>query len=341
MENIRQALERARALNPGRADLPVHAAPPHAMFEPYVGNENPVDSEGREVALSLAHLESNRIIAHDDTDPRSRSFDMLRTQVLQSMDKKNWRILGITSPTPGCGKSVTAVNLALSIARQPDRSVLLVDLDLHKPHVASCLGANCESGVMSVLEGRTSLSSTIIQARAGNCHVVVLPAERATSDSSAWMASRPMNAMLQDIKRDYRSHYIIVDLPPMLSSDDVIAVLPQLDCLLLVAAVGKSTTAEIEECNKHLQAAEVVRLVLNKASEPNAQYYSYYPPRPRQPRRRKGRIALLAGFIGILLLAGALSFAFFRPPIGLSRVDQSPIDRLTSLAKQLNPSKSH
>ena len=105
------------------------------------------------------------------------------------------------SPSPGCGKTVTAINLAFSIARQPERSALLVDLDLQKPQVASTLGLNCESGVVSVLEGRTSLSSAIIRARVGESCIMVLPAETSTSSSSAWMASRAMEHMLQEIKR--------------------------------------------------------------------------------------------------------------------------------------------
>jgi protein-tyrosine kinase len=282
MDNIRQALERARELNVGGAGQKGHAplSPPRLPFEPNVGIENPVDTRIPEIALNVEYLESKRIIAHDDTDPRSKPFDMLRTQVLQPMDQKGWKILGITSPTPGCGKTVTAINLAFSIARQPDRSVLLVDLDLQKPQVANSIGVKRESGVVSVLEGRTSLSNAIIQARVGNHRVLVLPVENSTSGSSALVASRAMSTLLQEIRRDYRSATVILDLPPMLSSDDVIAVLPQLDCVLLVAAVGTSTVSQIEECNNHLQSAEVIRFVLNKVPEWGPQYY-YSQPRPR------------------------------------------------------------
>jgi hypothetical protein len=142
------------------------------------------------------------------------------------------------------------------------------------------MGLNCKSGVFGVLEGHANLSNAIVPTRAGNCQVMVLPTEKSTSDSSAWMVSREMTALLQEIKRDYRSHIVIVDLPPMLASDDVIALMPQLDCILLVAAVGKSTVSEIEECNTHLHSAEVVRLVLNKVPELNAQYYAYNTSRP-------------------------------------------------------------
>ena len=278
MDHIRQALERARAANPTDRNHSTSIAPQWPLdreFDPYQPHESG-DRAVDDIALNAEHLESHRIIAHDDRDFRARSFDMLRTQVLQAMDQNNWKTLGITSPSPGCGKTVTAINLAFSIARQPERSAFLCDLDLQRPQIATTLGLNCRSGLIGVLDGRIPVESAAIHASIGNNHIMVLPAESSTIDSSARMTSSAMSVMLQEIKRDYRSHTIIVDLPPMLSSDDVIAVLPQLDCILLVAAVGKSTVAEIDECNRHLRSAQVLRLVLNKTREVNANYYSYY-----------------------------------------------------------------
>lgn len=87
------------------------------------------------------------------------------------------------------------------------------------------------------------------------------------------MGSRTMRNLLQDVRRDYQSHIVILDLPPILASDDVIALLPQIDCILLVAAVGVSTVSEVEECNRHLQSSHLLRLVVNKATEANSRYY--------------------------------------------------------------------
>ena len=91
-------------------------------------------------------LESRRIISYDVADQRSKSFDMLRTQILQSMHQNKWQVLAITSPTAGCGKTLTAINLALSVARQPECSALLVDMDLQKPQVARRLGIPMRDG---------------------------------------------------------------------------------------------------------------------------------------------------------------------------------------------------
>ena len=167
MENIRRALQRAKQLNPGLAGQNDYDTPlvPGVKFDANFGRD-PAYKRGQErdhdrtqqIALDAGHLESNRIVAHDDTDYRSKAFDMLRTQVLQTMDRKNWKILGITSPSPGCGKTLTSINLALSIARQPEQPVLLVELDLQKPQIANYLGIKCRTGIVSVLDGRSKFS---------------------------------------------------------------------------------------------------------------------------------------------------------------------------------------
>jgi protein-tyrosine kinase len=267
MEHIKQAIDRAKES---------HAAP----LQPQPGSTgqqqpNVSQAPGNAVMLNTAHLESKRVIAHDIADPRSKSFDMLRTQVLQSMDMKSWQIIGVTSPTAGCGKSVISVNLALSIARQQERAVLLVDMDLQKPRIAENLGLSCDQGMLSVLEGRTKLSNALIPVRVRNERLVVLPCEEPILNSSEWMSSRSMATIMQDIKRDLKAWTVIVDLPPILPSDDVISILPQIDCALFVVQAGTTTAPEIRECNRHLETTPVVRVVLNKASDATAKYYSY------------------------------------------------------------------
>ena len=91
------------------------------------------------------------------------------------MDLSGWKTLAVTSPTPNCGKTLTAINLALSMARQPDRQVLLVDLDLRKAQLASCLGLKCNEGVVGIIEGRIELHSAIVRARVGDSRLDVLP----------------------------------------------------------------------------------------------------------------------------------------------------------------------
>jgi protein-tyrosine kinase len=231
----------------------------------------------KNVPLKAAHLESMRIVSHNKDDLRARSFDMLRTQVLQSMDNGGWQFLAVTSPTAGCGKTVTACNLALSIARLPERSVLLVDLDMRKPKVTSYLGIKRDFGLLSVLQGRQNLSDAIVQVGIEREQLLVLPGEQ-TNASSEWMASPTMATLLQTIKREFRSRIVILDLPPILGGDDVLSILPQLQSVLLVAGAGDSLVSEIKKCTKYLKATPVVRVVVNKTTErePTAPYHTYY-----------------------------------------------------------------
>ena len=274
MENIRQAVERARAgqssfgseiLQRSSAPLPQHLGPPTV-------SRAGAELQTEEITLDSTHLASKRIVSHNGADHRSRPYDVLRTQVLQSMTAKKWKILGVTSPTPGCGKTLTAVNLAFSIARQPDKSVVLVDMDLQKPQLANCLGVTFAAGVSDLLQGRAALPEVAIPVRAGNQRIVVLPAV-ATRQSSELIGSHAMSKLLQDLRRDYQ--IIVLDLPPMLLSDDVIALAPQLDCVLLVAAIRHSKVSDVEDCVRHLQPSQLLRVVANKAMEANAQY-NYY-----------------------------------------------------------------
>jgi protein-tyrosine kinase len=272
MDYIRQAVQRARASRrlsameetQTAALLPVADPRAHPAGQFHSANVTKLDRD---------HLESRRIIAHDISDPRATAFDMLRTQVLLEMKANGWRMLAITSPTAGCGKTLTAINLALSIARQPDTAVLLVDLDLRKPQVAACLGIKQDKGVISTLRGETPLTAGIVRATVERYGLNVLVTERATRNASELVGSRNMTNLLQTLRRDFASHIVIFDMPPMLSTDDMLRLLPQMDCVLLVAAVGISTTSDIEHCKRHLNSANVLRVVLNKVRETTQYYY--------------------------------------------------------------------
>jgi protein-tyrosine kinase len=271
MENIRQAIERAKG-RPGQQSGVAFEAPRQQAR--HFGDAHESRERSQEVELDFAYLQSQRIVAYDGNDLRSRSFDMLRTEILRSMDLKGWKTLAVTSPTPSCGKTLTAINLALSIARQPDRQVFLADLDLRKPQVAACLDLKCREGVLGVIEGRIEVDSAIIRARAGASRLEVLPTAP-TSNSSDLVGSTAMRMLLQDITGPGQSRITILDLPPLLTGHDVISILPQVDCVLLVAAVGTSTVSEIEECNKHLESTDVVRFVLNKVPESSVNHHYY------------------------------------------------------------------
>lgn len=272
MDNIRLAIERAKSSqSPGRSSVSESRPPQarHVFGDSILGSKRAQDTE-----LDPVHLETQRIVAYEGKDIRSRPFDMLRTEILQSMDARGWKTLAVTSPTPSCGKTFTAVNLALSMSRKTDREVLLADLDLRKPQVSDCLGIRCEGGVSGVVDGRVELQDAIVNASIGHCRLEVLPTMPASNPADI-VGSAGMRTLLERIIGNSQSRIVILDLPPLLTGHDVISTLPQVDCILLVAAIGTTKVSEIRECNKYLEGTNIVRVVLNKVAE-SATPYVYY-----------------------------------------------------------------
>ena len=271
MENIRQALERAKgAQQQSRSGV----ESPRIQARQVFGDAHDDRGLREEVELDVARLQSRRIVSYDGLDTRSRAFDMLRTEILQTMSQRGWKTLAVTSPTPSCGKTLIAVNLALSMARQPEARIFLADLDLRKPQVASCLGLKDGEGVVSIVEGRSELYRATVRARVGSSRLEVLPTAP-TANSSDIVGSEAMRTLLDEITKHSQSQIVILDLPPLLTGHDVISILPHVDCVLLVAAAGTTTASELKQCSKHLENTNVVRLVLNKVSEQTTQY-AYY-----------------------------------------------------------------
>jgi protein-tyrosine kinase len=267
MERIKLAIERARqqAATSGAAALPAA----EAAFErtsPSVPTEHgdlgiPVDL----LPLDPAHLERNRIVAMDPANPYRRQFDLLRTQVLQKMQEHGWRTLAITSPSMQSGKTVVAVNLALSIAYHPSRTALLVDFDLRRPQVGAALGLPQRTSLSDVLTGTADVRDAIVHV--GIPRFLVLPTHRKVAGAAETLASDKVSKIISGLRDHYPERIIIFDLPPVTAVDDVIAVLPKVDCVLLVVGSGNSTKRELEESQRHLARSNLLGVVVNKATD--------------------------------------------------------------------------
>lgn len=224
-----------------------------------------VDSRIQNLRLEEAHLEKARIVTHKSS-PESKSFDVLRTHVLQEMDKNGWQCLGITSPTAGCGKSTIACNLAMSIARLAERGVVLVDLDLVQPDIAEHLGLRLKAGVADVLQGRVALTEVMVNATIGPASFLVVPGKGSVSHASDLLASQSIVSMLETLKREFSNRILILDLPSVLTGDEVMSILPRLDAALLVTSAGASTIADVRDCRDCLERVPIVRVVVNKSA---------------------------------------------------------------------------
>ena len=280
MEHIKKAIERARL---ERQDLALHAYP-HRTAGPRGSQAGkparpPVAvataPPGQIVATERHHLEAMRIVAYDAADPRSTHYDMLRTQVLQRMEGASFQTIAVTSPRLGCGKTVTSINLALSMARQSEQTVLLVDLDLRKPQVARYLGLAPSAGIHDIVSGKCELSQAMLVPDLCSGRLAILAAPGPVASPTEHLVSAAMKTALARLKQQAGCQIILFDLPPMLSSDDFLAFLPQADCALLVAASGESTVQDIAECERLIDPEKFLGCVLNKVRETEAGYRYY------------------------------------------------------------------
>lgn len=263
MERIKEAISKAKQSQSGRARVQVREQ-----------NENSDTITYRDtkiVSLDTRHLEANRIVTFDSEDPDSVAFDILRTQVLKAMEENNWRTIAITSPTPECGKTVVSLNLALSIAKQTEKTALVVDFDFRKPRIASYLGLPKGGDLFDYLEGNAELKDILINP--GIPRFVVLPNTVPIRNAAETLTSRPIKSLVSDLRERYESRIILFDLPPLMASDDAIAFLPQVDCVLLIVASDETTPAEIKESRRQLQSTNLLGVVLNKSSESHKHYY--------------------------------------------------------------------
>ncbi|RWU21395.1 protein tyrosine kinase [Pseudomonas alkylphenolica] len=268
MDRITPAVgKNVHQVTPGSAEAPLVA--PSVEPTEALGQFDYVRT--RVVPLRAEHLERHRIVAYNKNSNMSWAFDLLRTQVLQTMEENGWRTLAITSPTPEAGKTVLAINLAMSIAHHTTKTALLVDFDLRRPRVGSSLGLPMDKSLNELLANKAGLEEVLVNPTLPR--FVVLPTREPIALSTEMLSSPKVNNLISDLRERYDSRICIFDLPPLLSSDDAITVLPKFDCVLLVVANGVNSKKEIEDCLYHLATANLIGSVLNKAEPQTRSYY--------------------------------------------------------------------
>jgi protein-tyrosine kinase len=276
MERIKQAIEKDKKTSTVKTDRHNHWNNPKAYESFSNATQQELDdvnyTHTSVVKLNAEHLEKYRIIASNKNNAMSMHFDLLRTLVLQKMEEKGWRTLAITSPTPEAGKSVVAINLAMSIAQQTNKTAMLVDFDLRRPKVGHYLGLPMEKSLNDLLDGTSNLSDVLVNPDMPR--LVVLATKLPVSKSAETLSSIKIGGLIKELRERYDSRIVIFDLPPVLVTDDAIALLPKIDCILLVVANGMSTKQEIEDSIRLIPAESFIGTVLNKAdAEPVSYYY--------------------------------------------------------------------
>lgn len=275
VERLKDAIEKARGLRSG-ATAPAAGQVIHrAAVEASDSNMTPRWMALAEIAPSPQRLASKRIVALDKNAPEHAPFDVLRTRLLSAMREHKWRTVAITSPSKGCGKSTVCLNLAFSLARQPDTRTLVVDFDMRAPALATILGVDHAPSLNDLIAGRTDAASHLL--RFGDNLAFALNGRRIENSAELLQGQRAAT-LLDDMIAAYKPDIVLMDTCPMLVSDDVISMLPLTDAVLMVAAGGLSKAHEIVECERLIEGrSHFLGVVLNRSENVGlASYASQY-----------------------------------------------------------------
>lgn len=205
----------------------------------------------------------NGIFGFDSRDRRSRPFNLLRSQVSKIMKARGWKVIGVTSATPGVGKTFIASNLAASMSRIPDQTTVLLDLDLRRGSVARQYGIENRPGLDAWLTGEIE-SLAPVGRRVAGTGLVIYPSFRSEESSAELLAGPRARALVGSMRTLPDDCVCICDLPPAFANDDASIVLQQIDAYLLVVEEGKTTARQVRDAIEVLSPAPCLGTVLNR-----------------------------------------------------------------------------
>jgi len=191
-------------------------------------------------------------------------------------------------PRPDEGKSLTTINVAISIALEIDKTVLVVDTDLRNPSIHKYFGLSGKQGLLDFLKEGVPIPELLIHPQ-GIAKLVILPGGKPAIDAAELIKSPQMVNLVQELKQCYSDRYVLFDLPPLLNFADALAFAPLVDCIVLVIEAGRTTREELAQCLKMVSDFNVLGLVLNKINRNEGEdtYYDYYQGDTFQKPKKK------------------------------------------------------
>lgn len=221
-------------------------------------------------------LTKYRIVAAQADSPDRAVYKVLRTRVLQRLRASQWNMIGVSGTGPGEGKTVTAINLAYSLAQDVNHNVILIDLDLRRPSLHTYLGIEPNYDLTDYIKGHKELEQILV--RPGESRLAIVTNQTTYRDSSEILSAPELGALVHKLKRLGPKTITIFDLPPALAGDDVLAFAPLIDALLLVVAEGTCRREHLSEAKELLKDINILGAVLNQSREktPSSGYYGYY-----------------------------------------------------------------
>lgn len=227
------------------------------------------------VELDPAECERNRILlvegAQNELALAEPAYRLLRSRVRHRIVASNWSCVGITSPGPGEGKTVTALNLALSMARERQRPIFLLDLDMRNPSVFKYIGAAPMVQISEYLSGGVQPQQILFTTSVD--YLLVAGNRSPVEGASELLSARGLERLLAYIRQRFPGAIILIDLPPVTSTDEALQVAPSVDAMFLVVGEGVTRREALMRAQNMLSDVTVAGIILNRSVERQDSYY--------------------------------------------------------------------
>jgi protein-tyrosine kinase len=266
-----------------QAQAAVKAASPSEPPPPSATSSLAFEAQNtRLLKLDLNRLRARGLLSSDDERGHmAEEYRMIKRPLLANAFGPNpvrkGNLIMVTSSLPGEGKSFSAINLAISIAMELDRTVLLVDADVAKPRLPEYLGYQADHGLLDVLRQDVRDLSSVIY-RTNIDKLSILPAGRSQNRATELLASDAMDRLISDLANRYSDRLVLFDSPPLLVTSESSVLASHMGQIVMVVESEKTPKSALREALSRLgDNGGVVGLLLNKSAVPNAgNYYGYY-----------------------------------------------------------------
>jgi len=273
MSKIEKALDKARLSRKSIISSTHERLTRDAAQRPLVKTINYTKTKSKEVPSEI--LEEKKVIATSATYAReAEEYKLLKAQVMKKAREKQWQTIMITSVGKGEGKTLTAINLALTIAMEMHQTSLLVEADLKEPNMQRYFGLKGQAGLSDHLLGGAELPECLLTI--GIDRFVILPGGKSIPNSAEILGSPRMQSLVAELRSQYPDRYVIFDLPPLLECADPLIFAEYVDAILLVVEAGKTTTTHVKKAVGLLEGKNILGMVLNKVTTNDKHYYRYY-----------------------------------------------------------------
>ena len=226
------------------------------------------------IERSFSEKEKDLFVSVAPTSPISEAYRSIRTAIaFSSSDEKELKDILVTSAGPQEGKSITACNLAITMAYSGN-SVLLVDADMRKPRIHEVFGIDSEFGLSNFLTGQADLDKIIKKTNIENLQVVTCG--HIPPNPSELLGTKHMKAFLEKARQKF--NVVVVDSPPLTIVTDAVILSSIMDGTVLVISSKKTTRSAVYHAKQLMTNAKanVLGVVLNNLHIERKNYYSHY-----------------------------------------------------------------